>query len=71
MNPPPKKPPYNQILKYSNQALQMVVVIVAGSLAGKYADRYFATSFPVFTLIGVLVSVFGALYLSLKDFLRK
>ena len=49
----------------------MIVVIVAGSLGGKYADAYFKTGFPVFTLLAVLISVFAALYLGLKDFLKK
>jgi len=66
-----KKPQFNQFLKYSNQAIQMILVIVAGTLGGKYADKYFGFSFPILTLLGVLFSVFAALYLSLKDFLKK
>jgi F0F1-type ATP synthase assembly protein I len=66
-----KKPQFNQFLKYSNQAIQMILVIVAGSLGGKYTDKYFENSFPIFTLIGVLISVFAALYLAIKDFLKK
>jgi hypothetical protein len=66
-----KKPPVNQFLKYSNQAIQMILVIVAGSLGGKYADAHFENAFPIFTLLGVIVSVFAALYLAVKDFLKK
>lgn len=66
-----KKPPYNAFLKYTNQAIQMILVMVAGTLGGKYGDAYFKTSFPYLTLIGVLFSVFAALYLALKDFLKK
>jgi hypothetical protein len=49
----------------------MIVVIVAGSLLGKYADEYFQFKFPIFTLVGVLSSVFAALYLAIRDFLKK
>jgi hypothetical protein len=66
-----KKPLYNSFLKYTNQAIQMILVMVAGTLGGKYADEYFKTSFPYLTLIGVFFSVFAALYLALKDFLKK
>ncbi|OYU96876.1 MAG: hypothetical protein CFE21_00905 [Bacteroidetes bacterium B1(2017)] len=51
--------------------MQMILVIVAGSLGGKYADKYLGLSFPIFTLLGVILSVFAALYLALKDFLKK
>jgi F0F1-type ATP synthase assembly protein I len=36
---------------------------------GKLLDRYFILSFPLFTLIFVLLGTFAALYLSLKDFI--
>ncbi|MDZ4668103.1 MAG: AtpZ/AtpI family protein [bacterium] len=66
-----KKPQINQFIKYSSQATQMILVIVAGSLGGKYLDAYMANSFPIFTLLGVIISVFAALYLAVKDFLKK
>lgn len=71
MNPSPKKPPYSQFIKYSSQAIQMIIIIVMGSLGGKYLDSKLMTHFPVFTLLGVILSVFAALYLSIKDFLKK
>jgi hypothetical protein len=49
----------------------MILVIVAGSLGGKYADAHFENAFPIFTLLGVIISVFAALYLAVKDFLKK
>jgi hypothetical protein len=67
----PKKPAYNSFLKYTNQAIQMILVMVVGSVGGKYADAYLHTRFPIFTLIGVIFSVFAALYLAIKDFLKK
>jgi len=71
VKPSENKQQPNQLLKYSSQATQMIVVIVAGSLLGKYADEYFQFKFPIFTLIGVLSSVFAALYLAIRDFLKK
>jgi F0F1-type ATP synthase assembly protein I len=49
----------------------MGLIILLGALAGKYLDRYFKLQTPVFTLVLSLVSVFAALYISLKDFLFK
>jgi hypothetical protein len=49
----------------------MIVVILLGSLGGKYADIHYQNSFPILTLLGVIFSVFAALYLGIKDFLKK
>jgi hypothetical protein len=49
----------------------MILVMVAGTLGGKYVDAYFQNDFPILTLIGVIFSVFAALYLAIKDFLKK
>jgi F0F1-type ATP synthase assembly protein I len=59
------------IAKYTGLAFQMGLIILLGALAGKYLDRYFELQTPVFTLVLSLVSVFAALYISLKDFLFK
>ncbi|MFA6260189.1 MAG: AtpZ/AtpI family protein [Bacteroidia bacterium] len=69
MKPPLKK--YNEVLKYLNLSTQMMVVILAGSLGGKYIDAQIQLSFPVFTLIGVLASVFAAVYLAIRGVLKK
>lgn len=50
--------------------MQMIVVIVAGSLGGKYLDQVTNFSFPVFTLTGVLFSVFAAVYLAIREFMK-
>jgi MFS-type transporter involved in bile tolerance (Atg22 family) len=67
---PPNKLP-NNIIRYSNIALQMIVIIVLGTFGGKYLDKYLQLKFPVFTLIGVLLSIFIALYTTIKEFLKK
>lgn len=47
--------------------MQMIVIIVAGTLGGKYLDAYLNLKFPAFTLIGVLLSIFIALYTTIKS----
>jgi len=49
----------------------MIVIIVAGTFGGKYLDDYLSWKFPVFTLIGVLLSLFIAMYVTVKEFLKK
>jgi F0F1-type ATP synthase assembly protein I len=61
----------NPWFKYSNLAFQMIGVIVSTAIGGKYLDKWLNTSFPVFTLVLVIVGVFAALYLVLKDLLKK
>jgi hypothetical protein len=51
--------------------MQMILTIVAGTFGGKYLDRYLSLSFPVFTLIGVLLSVFGSVWMAIREFLKK
>ena len=50
-------------------AIQMAAIIGIGSWAGFKLDEYYKNSTPVFTIILSLVSIFAALYVSLKDFL--
>jgi F0F1-type ATP synthase assembly protein I len=65
----PKKP--NLYLKYTAMATQMGVTIAGGVLLGIWLDKKANFSVPWFTLILTLVSVFAAIYLSIKDFLKK
>ncbi len=67
---PAKKPEPNPILKYSGLAFNMIAIIASISLGGKYLDQYMENSFPYFTLIGVLFSVFSAVYLSIRELLK-
>lgn len=67
-NQSPQKQP-NAYIKYTNMAIQMAAIIGIGSWAGFKLDEYYKNSTPVFTIILSLVSIFAALYVSLKDFL--
>jgi hypothetical protein len=58
-------------MQYSGMAIQMVVIILAGVWAGKQLDKWLVLKFPIFTLTLSLLSVFGAVYYVVKDFLKK
>jgi hypothetical protein len=68
--PPSKKKGYNYILKFSGMAFNMMAIIASMSLGGKYLDNYLQNSFPYFTLFGVIVSVFAAVYFSIRELLK-
>lgn len=56
-------------MKYAGMAFQMAAVILLSVLLGKYLDKLFILSFPLFTFIFVIFGTFSSLYLSLKDFI--
>jgi uncharacterized membrane protein YfcA len=66
------KAPRKQVdayLKYSGMAIQMGVIILIGTFAGQKLDAYFQTARPYLTVLMALLSIFVALYLTLKDIL--
>ena len=67
-NQSPQKPP-DKYAKYSNMAIQMAAIIGLGCWGGYKLDQYYSNKTPVFTIILSLVSIFAALYLTLKDFI--
>jgi F0F1-type ATP synthase assembly protein I len=77
--PPKKKQPPtdkekspNAYAKYSGMALQMGATIGLGVWGGTKLDHWLQfTKFPVFTVILSLLSVFGAMYIVIKDVLKK
>ena len=62
-----------QILgKYAGMGLQMGAMIGVGLFVGIKLDAFLGIhQFPVFTLVFTLVSLVGAIYYFIKDFLRK
>ena len=66
----PKKP-LNNYAKYSGMAIQMAAIIVGGVLGGVELDKYLKLSFPIFTLVLTLLSVFLAIYYFIRDILKK
>lgn len=54
-------------MKYSGMAIQMGVIILVGTYAGIWLDKRMQTETPWFTVGLSLLSIFAALYVSLKD----
>lgn len=67
----PKSPTNNSYLKYSGMAIQMAVIITLGVFGGKKLDQFLNLKQPIFTLLFSLLAVFAAIYISIKDFLKK
>lgn len=67
--PWPQKQP-NSYLKYSSIVIQMAAVIAIGCWGGIKLDKIYNTSTPVFTIVLSLISIFAAMYLVLKDFIK-
>jgi ATP synthase protein I len=62
----------NSYAKYSGMGIQMVVIVCLGVFGGIKLDAWLRPgSFPLFTVFLTLFSIFGALYLFLKDFIKK
>lgn len=64
------RPKVDAYMKYSGMAIQMGMVILIGTLAGQWLDDYFETERPYLTVLLALVSIFAALYLTLKDIIN-
>lgn len=50
--------------------IQMMAIIVIGSMGGLKLDQWLKLKFPIFTLILSLASVAIAIYLAIKDITR-
>lgn len=57
--------------KYSSLAFEMLGIIFLGTIAGVKLDEKFSQDFPLFTIILSPLSVIIALYLVLRDFIKK
>jgi F0F1-type ATP synthase assembly protein I len=62
-----KQRPFN-LSYYTGIAAKMIGIIVAGTLAGHYLDKYIAYKIPVFTLVLSILSVFIAMYVVIREF---
>ncbi len=67
----PEKNKFKSYAKYSNLAFQMMAIIVLGTFGGLKLDEYLNWGFPVFTVLFSLGSVALAIYISVKDFIKK
>jgi F0F1-type ATP synthase assembly protein I len=68
-----KKQPDDKVssMRYASMATQMGVIITLGVFGGYKLDKYLELKTPIFTLVLSLLSVGVAIYLSIKDFLKK
>lgn len=66
----PKKQ-FSNYAKYSAMASQMIIIMLVGTLGGRKLDEWVNWKFPVFTLVGALLSVFLAIYIPIRDLLKK
>ncbi len=61
----------NAYMRYATMGTQMLVIIGLGVFGGYYLDKYLEFKVPVFTLLFSLGSVAAAIYLSVKDLIKK
>lgn len=66
-----KRPPLESYARYSSLAIQMAAIIGLGTFGGLKLDRWLALRFPIFTLVLSLLSVVLAIYVAIKDLIRK
>jgi len=61
----------NNYAKYSSMAFQMIAIILLGTYGGVKLDEYLKLENQIFTIILSLFSTVAAIYLFLKEFLKK
>ncbi len=57
--------------KYSSIAVQMLIIILIGVFGGIKIDQWIGWEFPVFTVILSILAVLFAIYIVIKDLLKK
>jgi len=60
-----------EYVRYSGLAFQMMAIIAAGTYGGLRIDKHLDWKFPAFTLALSLSSVGLAMWLAVRDFLKK
>ena len=70
-SPKKNQPDSASYMRYAAMGTQMLVIMGLGVFGGYYLDKYFEFKIPVFTLLLSLLSVAAALYLSIKDLIKK
>jgi len=67
-NQKPKKK-FDDFIQYSSLAFEMIVIMGVGTWSGILIDDWLELGFPVFTLVLMILSVFGAIYYVIRKFL--
>ncbi|MDX1941110.1 MAG: AtpZ/AtpI family protein [Saprospiraceae bacterium] len=60
-----------EYMKYTGMAFQMAATIAIGILLGRFLDRQMHSKQPYFTALFAMVFTGVAIYLAIKDFLKK
>jgi hypothetical protein len=71
MNPKSPKDSLPEFTRYSSLAMQMLVIIAGGIFGGFQLDKYIKLGFPLFTVLFSFLSVALAVYVAIKDFIKK
>ncbi len=58
-------------MQYAGMAFQFGILLALGAYVGQKLDAHFGLAKPYLTALSVIVFLFLALYLVLKDLLRK
>ena len=61
----------NDYAKYSGMAFQMGAIIGIATWGGIKLDKLTEANKPIFTIILSLLGVFAAIYITIKDFIKK
>lgn len=64
------KKKFDQFIRYSSLAFEMVAIMVIGVFAGYKIDGWLNLSFPAFTLGLLVLSAIGSIYYAIKNFLK-
>lgn len=69
----PKKKPLDNLsmMRYASMGTQMIVIMALFTFGGYKLDQWFHTKIPFITIIMSLLGVVVALYLAVKDLLKK
>ena len=62
---------FNAYARFSGFAIQMMLIIAAGTYGGFRLDKYLGWKFPLFTIVLSLLSVVAAIWYAIRDFLKK
>lgn len=63
------KKQFDDFIRYSGLAFEMIAIMGIGVWIGVKIDRWMELSFPVATLILMILSVIGAIYHAIRKFL--
>lgn len=64
----PKKK-FDDFIRYSNLAFEMVAIMGAGTFSGWLVDNWLETKFPIFLLVFMVLSVVGSIFYAIRKFI--